>query len=101
MATQLPPGAVVTLTNIGLPQTPPAAPASTVTVYPTYVFGRGAYAQVKLKDVEWTALFDADKSDPLNQQRIVGWKVFYGTCLTNVAFMGRIESTASTTGSWT
>lgn len=95
MATQLAPGATITLTGIGLAQTPPAAPATGVTVFPTYVFGRGAYAQVKLKDVEWTALFDADKSDPLNQQRMVGWKCFYGTCLTNVSFMGRIESSAS------
>ncbi len=91
-ATQLPPNTTVTITGTGIAQTPPAAPGPGMTVFPTFVIGRGAYGQVKLKDVEWSYLKDADKSDPLNQQRIVGWKTFYGTILTNVAFMARIES---------
>src|SRR5882762_1202848 len=45
-ATQLPAGATVTITGVGVAQTPPAAPATGVTVYPTFVFGKGAYGQV-------------------------------------------------------
>jgi hypothetical protein len=73
----------VTITGTGIAQTPPAAPATGLTVYPTFVFGRGAYAQVKLDDVKFTYLKDADKSDPLNQLRVIGWKTFYGTLISN------------------
>jgi len=66
-----------------------------VTVYPCFIFGRGAYGQVKLSDVQFTYLKDPDKSDPLNQLRIVGWKAFYGTLLENVQFFMRIESTSA------
>jgi N4-gp56 family major capsid protein len=96
-AVQIPPSTAVTITGLGMGQTPPAAPATGVTVYPTYVFGRGAYAQVKLKDVQITWLDKADKSDPLNQLRVVGWKVFYGTLITNQQFMARIESSSAFT----
>ena len=34
----------------------------------------------------------ADKSDKLNQTRVVAWKVFYGTILLNQNFFMRIES---------
>ena len=90
----------VTITGTGMAQTPPASPATGLTVYPTYVIGRGAYGQVKLKDVEWSYLKDADKSDPLNQQRIIGWKTFYGTILLNVQFMARIESVSAYTATF-
>jgi hypothetical protein len=95
VATQLAPGSVVVLTNIGPAQVPPAAPASGVTVYPNYIFGRGAYAQVALDEVKFTYLKDADKSDPINQLRIVGWKTFYGTLIQNNQFAMRVESTSS------
>lgn len=95
MATQLAANQTVVITDIGTAQTPPAAPATGVTVYPTFIFGRGAYTQVLLDDVKYSYLKDADKSDPLNQLRIVGWKCFYGTLLSNVTFMGRIESTSA------
>jgi N4-gp56 family major capsid protein len=95
MATQLAPGQTVILTNIGLPQVPPAAPAAGITVYPTFIFGRGAYGQVMLDNVRFTYLNMADKSDPLNQLRVVGWKCFYGTLLENVQFFMRIESTSA------
>ena len=94
-ATQLPANTTVTITGIGLAQVPPAAPATGVTVYPWYVFGRGAYGQVKLDDIKYTYLDKADKSDPLNQLRVVGWKVMYGTILLNQLFFGRIESTSA------
>lgn len=95
VATQLAPNTTVIITNIGPAQVPPAAPASGVTVYPSYIFGRGAYAQVVLSEVQFTYLKDADKSDPINQLRIVGWKAFYGTLIQNNQFAMRVESTSS------
>jgi N4-gp56 family major capsid protein len=88
------------ITGTGMAQVPPAAPATGVTVYPTFVFGRGAYAQVVLDNVKFTYLKEADKSDPLNQLRVVGWKNFYGTLISNAAFMMRIESTSAFTGTF-
>lgn len=94
-AVQLDPGQTITITDIGTAQTPPAPPADGVTVYPTFVLGRGAYAQVLLQDPKYTYLTGADKSDPLNQLRVVGWKVFYGTLIENQQFFARIESTSA------
>lgn len=94
-AVQLAANQTVVITNTGTAQTPPAAPAAAVTVYPSFMFGRGAYAQVLLDDIKYTYLKDADKSDPLNQLRVVGWKCFYGTLISNNTFMGRIESTSA------
>lgn len=94
-ATQLAPNQVVVITGIGVPQIPPAAPATGITVYPSFVFGRGAYGQVMLDDVKFTYLKEGDKSDPLNQLRIVGWKCFYGTIIQNQQFAMRIESTSN------
>ena len=100
-ATQLAPGQTVTITGLGVAQTPPAAPATGVTVYPTFVIGRGAYGQVMLDQVKTTWLDKADKSDPLNQSRRVGWKVFYGTLILNTSFMARIESSSAFSASFT
>lgn len=94
-ATQIAPGTAVVITGIGLAQTPPAAPATGQTVYPTFIIGRGAYGQVVLKNVEFTYLKTADKSDPLNQLRVVGWKTFYGTLIQNQQFFARIESVSN------
>jgi N4-gp56 family major capsid protein len=94
-ATQLAGGQVVTITGIGVSQVPPAAPTTGVTVYPNFVFGRGAYGQVMLDDTKFTYLKEADKSDPLNQLRVVGWKLFYGTIFLNQQFFMRIESTSA------
>jgi N4-gp56 family major capsid protein len=94
-AVQLPPATNVVITGIGNAQTPPAAPNSGITVYPSFVIGRGSYGQVSLDDVKITMLMGADKSDPLNQLRVVGWKVFYGTIIENQQFFGRIESTSA------
>ncbi|MEK6591562.1 MAG: N4-gp56 family major capsid protein [Pseudomonadota bacterium] len=95
MAVQLTGNQTVTITNTGTAQTPPAAPATGITVYPTYVIGRGAYGQVVLKNAQFSYLKDADKSDPLNQLRIVGWKCFYGTLIENNQFAAIIESTSA------
>ena len=94
-ATQLPGNTTVTITGFGVAQTPPAPAPTGQTIFPCYVFGRGAYGQVQLDDIKYTYLDKADKSDPLNQLRIVGWKVMYGTILLNVQFMARVESTSA------
>lgn len=94
-ATQLAPGQTVTLTGIGAAQTPPAAPGTGITVYPNFIFGRGAYGQVILDEVKTSFLKEADKSDPVNQLRVVGWKVFYGTIILNQNFLARIESSSA------
>lgn len=94
-AVQLTGGTTVILTGTGIAQTPPAAPATGVTVYPTYVIGRGAYGQVVLDDVKFSYLKEADKSDPLNQLRVMGWKMFYGSIILNNQFMARIEGTSA------
>jgi N4-gp56 family major capsid protein len=94
-ATQLAPGQTVTITGIGVAQVPPAAPQTGLTVYPTFVLGRGSYGQVVLDNVKFSWLSSADKSDPLNQLRVVGWKLFYGTLLENNQFFCRIESVSA------
>jgi N4-gp56 family major capsid protein len=94
-ATQMAGGQTVVITGLGLAQVPPANPGTGVTVYPTYIFGRGAYGQVVLDDVKFTYLKEADKSDPLNQLRIVGWKTFYGTLIENQNFFMRVESASN------
>lgn len=94
-AVQLSPSQTVIITGIGSAQVPPAAPQTGLTVYPTFFFGRGAYGQVVLSDIQTSFLTGADKSDPLNQLRVVGWKIFYGTIILNQQFFCRVESTSS------
>lgn len=96
-ATQMAPGQTVVLTAIGTAQTPPAPVATGLTVYPVFVFGRGAYGQVMLQNAKFSYLEGPDKSDPLNQIRIVGWKVFYGTIILNQQFAARIEGVSAFT----
>jgi hypothetical protein len=100
-ATQLASGATVIITSTGAAQTPPAAPATGVYVFPTFIIGRNAYGQVLLENKQFYYLKDADKSDPLNQTRVVGWKVFYGSIITNQSFMTRIESSSAFTPGYT
>lgn len=95
VATQLPPGATVSITALGPQQVPPAAPATGITVYPTFVFGRDFYSWVTLDKVRMTYLTQADKSDPLNQLRVIGWKQYDGGLITNQLFGARIESTTN------
>ncbi len=94
----LAPGATVTITGLGLVQIPPAAPATGVTVYRTEVFGRKAFACLKLMNVEWNRLYNADKSDPHNQLRVIGWKLMEGWVILNQQWLYGIESTASNNG---
>jgi N4-gp56 family major capsid protein len=94
-AVQLPANTAVVLTGIGMAQTPPAAPTSGVTVYPTFVFGEGAFGVVTLDDVKWAYLNTAEKVDPMNQLRVATWKAFLGGMLLNTQFMARIESASA------
>jgi N4-gp56 family major capsid protein len=96
-ATQLPSGATVIITGIGAAQTPPAAPATGVTVFPTIFIGNHSYGQVLLENPEFHYLTGADKSDPNNQIRIVSWKLFYGSIVLNQAFLARCESSSAFT----
>jgi N4-gp56 family major capsid protein len=96
-ATQLASGATVVLTGIGIAQTPPAAPATGVTVFPTIFIGNHSYGQVILENPEFFYLTGADKSDRLNQTRVVSWKVFYGSIILNQAFLVRTESSSAFT----
>lgn len=95
MAVQLPPATQVTITGLGLFQVPPAAPAATITVYPTFIIGRGLFGQIILDNVKYAYLKDADKFDYMNQQRIVSWKAYYGSIIENQQFGARIETTSA------
>ena len=94
-ATQLAPNQTVVITGVGVAQTPPAAPATGLTVFPTFILGRGAYGQVVLDNAKFSYLSGADKSDPLNQLRVIGWKCMYGTIIQNQQFFARIESVSA------
>jgi N4-gp56 family major capsid protein len=83
------------LTGIGTSQTPPAAPATGVTVFPTIIIGNHSYGQVILENPEFHYLTGADKSDRLNQTRVVSWKAFYGSIILNQAFLVRIEHSSA------
>lgn len=100
-ATQLASGSTAVLTGVGTAQTPPAPVATGVTVYPTFFFGTDAYGQVLLDDVEYHYLSSADKSDPMNQTRVVSWKMMYGTIILNQAYMARLESGSAFSSSYT
>lgn len=94
-ATQLAGNQTVVITDIGTAQTPPAAPATGQTVYPTFVMGEDAYAMVELDALETFYLKEADKFDPQNQLRIISWKTFYGMMILNQGFFMRIESVSA------
>lgn len=100
LATQIAPGSTVIISSLGAAVTPPAAPATGVTVYPSFIFGQEYFACLELEDVTWTSLFEADKSDPLNQLRVVGWKFYEGYVILNQQFGCRIESSVSNSGTF-
>ena len=100
VATQLPPGTTVTLTGLANAQTPPAAPGTGLTIFPTFVIGRDYYTMIDLDGTKMTYLTTADKSDPLNQLRVIGWKKFFGMMLSNQQFGSRIESVSAFTATF-
>ena len=91
-AIQLAGGQTVTLTGIGVAQVPPAPVATGLTVYPSWIFGKYAYSQIVLDDIQVQYLDEADKSDPFNQLREVTWKIDYGSMLDNNTYAIRVES---------
>lgn len=91
-ATFLTPGQTVTITGIGVSRIPPAAPNVGITVYPTYIFGKEAYACVTLDELKVEYLDKPEKIDPANQLRMVSFKYYNGTFIKNNAFAMRIES---------
>jgi N4-gp56 family major capsid protein len=99
-AIEIPPSTAVTITGLGAAMIPPAAPATGVTVYPIFVFGREAFACLKLEGVQWLRPTGADKSDQLDQLRVVGWKVMEGWTILDQRKMARIECAASNTGAF-
>jgi N4-gp56 family major capsid protein len=99
-AVQIPAATAAVITALGVPQVPPAAPQTAVTVFPTFVFGEHYFAALELERLTWTRLVNADKSDPLNQLRIIGWKGWDGAVILNQQFGARIESSASGTGAF-
>ena len=96
-ATQLASGSTVIITGIGASQTPPAAPATGVYVFPSFFIGNHSYGQVILENPEFFYLTGADKSDPLNQTRVVAWKCFYGSIILNQGFLARLEASSAFT----
>jgi N4-gp56 family major capsid protein len=95
------PGTAVVITGLGSMAIPPAAPATGITVWPTFIFGRNAFASLKLEGLSWNRLMDADKSDPHNQLRSIGWKMFEGWVIKDQRFLARLETTASNAGAFT
>ena len=94
-AVQLAGGATVSITGVGVARVPPANPGTGVSVFPTFVFGKDAYGQVMLDDMQFFFLDSAEKVDPLNQLRMVGWKCMWNTIILNNNFMARVESASN------
>jgi hypothetical protein len=55
---------------------------------------------IDLDSTRMTYLKEADKSDPLNQIRVVGWKQFWGMMISNQQFGCRIESSSAFTSTF-
>jgi hypothetical protein len=64
-------------------------------VFPTIFIGNHSYGQVILENPEFHYLTGADKSDRLNQTRVVSWKAFYGSIILNQAFFARVEHSSA------
>lgn len=99
-AIELPPSTTVTITGLGAQMIPPAAPATGVTVYPVFIFGRDAFACLKLDGVQWLRPTGADKADQLDQLRVIGYKFMEGWVILDQRKMARIECSASNAGAF-
>lgn len=76
--------------------------SSTVTVYPTYVFGQGAYGTSQLQAYE-TSFISRNKKDsynPLGLFSIVGWKMAIASIILQQDALVRIESASTLSYSW-
>lgn len=99
-AIEIPPSTAVTITGLGAQMIPPAAPATGVRVYPIFVFGQEAFACLKLEGIQWLRPTGPDKSDQLDQLRVVGWKMMEGWTILDQRKMARIEVAASNNGTF-
>lgn len=66
--------------------------ASTVTVYPTYVFGKDAFAVTDLQTLTSYREGPGGVTDPLHQIMTLGWKVGFKSVILNQNFMARLET---------
>lgn len=67
-------------------------PAVAKTVHLGWVFGKESYAVVDLMNLKsYVSKPDATISDPLVQQRTVGWKLMFKSVIQNDNFMERVE----------
>ena len=94
-AVNLPEGATVTITGIGLAQVPPLAPASGVTVYRSPMIGKDAFGFVNLDTPKVAYVSAADHADPQAQTRVASWKALFGVIILNNAWAAVIESTSA------
>lgn len=75
--------------------------ASTVTVYPTYVMGKGAYGVAELQAMRsYITPRTASDSDPLAQRVKVGSKIAFNSLVLQQDAIVRIETAASLSYSW-
>lgn len=75
---------------------------STVTVYPTYVFGEGAYGTSQLQAYETTFISrnNKDSYNPLGLFSIVGWKMAIASIILQQDALVRIESASTLSYAW-
>ena len=72
-------------------------------VYPVIFVGKDAYGHVALKGAEAISPTiinpgQADKSDPLGQKGLVGWKTYHKSFIANQAWIARLEVAATDLG---
>ena len=76
--------------------------SSNVTVYPTYVFGEGAYGTSQLQAYETTFISRSNKDsyNPLGLFSIVGWKMAIASIILQQDALVRIESASTLSYAW-
>ena len=76
--------------------------SSNVTVYPTYVFGEGAYGTSQLQAYETTFISrnNKDSYNPLGLFSIVGWKMAIASIILQQDALVRIESASTLSYAW-
>jgi len=86
-------------TNIQLSTTgnvPPIQPAANVSIHQTYIFGREAFGDLELTNIETMLTPNvASDSDPFKQRRKATWKALFKAVIKNSNFFRRIESSSA------
>lgn len=76
--------------------TSPVAPAASVTVHVTWIFGKEAFGTVDLAKLQaYLTPNTASDSDPLAQRRKAGWKAMFKCVMQNDDFFRTIESSSA------